>query len=1632
MNLGKACAGILLLSLVEMAWAGDDGSGKEHKTPAAHQEATAPDVSPDPEPSQQSPHSSHKPNKPQPSQPGTTVRLPDDLPVPSHSHKVEIWGQVENHSSSCHPAVTEAPCAALGVASMPSRKSINVAVGNPVNPQTGQKFQMDLDAEALDGPLGLEIRRYYNSALASVSSSLGRAWLFSYDTRLFVTPHAFQIIQADGGRHIFPRSAPVAQAGSGVSAELPHCTGLSADEGSVSARADGGYQWQWPNGRVLYFNGAGWLTAIRPATDPAAEEGSVGAKSPSGAHAFLQISRLPDGRIQSVTDPAGHVMRFRYDPSGHLSAIEHPAGTWQYRAATLGQLLSVRAPGGNRRLYRYDDIRFPYALTAIAVESPALKAPVVISQWHYDAKGRVSRYQGWRGEDMRFSYAGADRSGVLQTEVRDAAGGRQTYRYRSNLGVWQTLSITGQRCEHCRLADRDYQYDKQGQLIGMHQRMDAPAQSFHRAFRFERDAQGRILAVYVRVWRVPGQGPARDMEAGQPWQLYRRYFYATGAQRYPSRIEQPSVEKGRMYTVAFEYRMIAGKERPVQLTESGYSGGRLVSRHVSVNYDGAGQLLSFDGPLPGAEDTVQVRRDVRRADGAPEWRLIDSLGREVSRSTDHWAGSSMAWLDDIGHFHVEAGAVHHLADNGVKQTVFLDDFNRVVRMVSPDSGVDTIDYDEADRVVQETDATGAKVRFTHDAWNRPLTKTVTAPDGFREQTRYRYAGIHLVEVQGEVSTERYQYDDMGRLVMRTALIHPAGATVSGRFVYQYHYVGSARQPARVTLPDGSVVRRQARPASDGHSPAVEVTLAPAPGGPSSRNQLLYRREYLSGAADGGVKDDWSLGDGGQRQLSWSAQHRLTDFRETAQDAAAKVHPLYALHYRYLPDGRLQRVDSLSQTQQFMYDAAGHLIIAQTRTNSRVAPERLQQPEGAWWYAYDDNGNRLYGGHHPLTIEEDGAGTAVEPRASGNVAGSGRQASYVSGTNRVAGVAYDAAGRPLQWQGWQLGWHPGGQIQYMTHVDGRQIRYFYNHRGERVARQQGKEWQFFDYTDGRLQAQTVAGQDGMRLWWYEGEIPVVIMARGALRYGSVAADDAALQIHWLHVDHRGLPVMRTDARGRIVWQQAYGPFGEQGGLLPGDPVLRLPGQWCDPETGLYYNQQRDYDPVTGRYLSPDPLGLRAGSNPYLYVDAEPLRYVDPTGLMLFAFDGTHNAPDRPTNIWHFYRAYDGQANGPGGDLLRPYLEGVGVSEGPHAAYGRTDGKVDRGNLEALTADQWKDNVNYQVDRFMMAVQGLGKGETLNIDVVGFSRGAAQALEFGRVIARKLASGEIAHPEQVRLRFMGLLDPVFTNMYDDVAQWETECHPMEVDQRWEHVINILAAHDTRGNLFNAGSLGQQVNTHPGRGSQGAGGGGGPAGTEGDGRSQGIREEIMLAGGHSDIGGGYLGPYSAQPDGDLSDIALWVLMERAERAGVKLGAVPWELTHVDLPVVHGTGSLVEGSGGRFILQDGRFVPDWRTHIDGVHPYNRWFDEANRKLSWADPYLVWFPAQSPEQNIVHPELAEIGLRVSAVPADAEIMTLSGRRPEALMGDGPGDRPIDMKTYCAFLKDRRILTGEKYLGYCR
>ena len=89
---------------------------------------------------------------------------------------------------------------------------------------------------------------------------------------------------------------------------------------------------------------------------------------------------------------------------------------------------------------------------------------------------------------------------------------------------------------------------------------------------------------------------------------------------------------------------------------------------------------------------------------------------------------------------------------------------------------------------------------------------------------------------------------------------------------------------------------------------------------------------------------------------------------------------------------------------------------------------------------------------------------------------------------------------------------------------------------------------------------------------------------------------------------------TDSTGAVVWAADYKPFGEA--MITVSTItnnLRFPGQYFDAETGLNYNYYRDYNPAIGRYIEADPIGLRGGINLFLYTRANPLRWIDPSGL-----------------------------------------------------------------------------------------------------------------------------------------------------------------------------------------------------------------------------------------------------------------------------------------------------------------------------------------------------------------------------------------------------------------------------------
>ncbi|MBB4481150.1 RHS repeat-associated core domain-containing protein [Rhizobium etli] len=188
----------------------------------------------------------------------------------------------------------------------------------------------------------------------------------------------------------------------------------------------------------------------------------------------------------------------------------------------------------------------------------------------------------------------------------------------------------------------------------------------------------------------------------------------------------------------------------------------------------------------------------------------------------------------------------------------------------------------------------------------------------------------------------------------------------------------------------------------------------------------------------------------------------------------------------------------------------------------------------------------------------------------------------------------------------------------------------------------------------------AGQSSQSaIWWHfepESFVPLI------------REDAASGQLLHVISDHIGTPRDMVDTAGNLVWSASYRLWGDFRGIWtpaandntpmaenrpgwhavrisydgnstnglsaiswdsePADPdadfsamsahaarvlcPIRFQGQWEDPETGLYYNRFRTYDPLGAQYLSPDPIGIEGGLRQNGYVNV-PVHWVDPLGL-----------------------------------------------------------------------------------------------------------------------------------------------------------------------------------------------------------------------------------------------------------------------------------------------------------------------------------------------------------------------------------------------------------------------------------
>ncbi len=292
-------------------------------------------------------------------------------------------------------------------------------------------------------------------------------------------------------------------------------------------------------------------------------------------------------------------------------------------------------------------------------------------------------------------------------------------------------------------------------------------------------------------------------------------------------------------------------------------------------------------------------------------------------------------------------------------------------------------------------------------------------------------------------------------------------------------------------------------------------------------------------------------------------------------------------YTYDDATRLLEVRSVEGPQEaFRYDAAGNPHEASPGAPARVySPGNRLLRRGEVEYVWNDLGQlaekRLSPQHsfRYLWTEDGKLATVVRP------GGQTVDFRYDPFGRRTLKRVYAAA------EGGRL-WCRGALLEEVRFVwDGDELAHEIRSRPAQSGTPD-------DGADPVVEVRTYGFEDG-------GHVPL-------FQQTSAFAAGAGL-FHYL-TDPVGAPEQLVDGSGHIVChleRTAFGAAAARGASATSTP-LRFQGQYADDETALHYNRYRYYDPVTGLYISPDPLGLPGGLHLYRY-GWNPTHWIDPLGL-----------------------------------------------------------------------------------------------------------------------------------------------------------------------------------------------------------------------------------------------------------------------------------------------------------------------------------------------------------------------------------------------------------------------------------
>ncbi|EGF0022120.1 RHS repeat protein [Escherichia coli] len=948
--------------------------------------------------------------------------------------------------------------------------------------------------------------------------------------------------------------------------------------------------------------------------------------------------------------PTAPLARYTYTASGELRAVYDRSGTqvrgFTYDAEHAGRMVAHHYAGRPESRYRYDDTgrvteqvnpegldyRFEYGQDRVTITDSLNRREVLYTEGEGGLK-RVVKKEHADGSITRSEY---DEAGRLKAQT-DAAGRRTEYSLHMASGA--VTAVTGPDGRTVR-----YGYNSQRQVTSV---------TYPDGLRSSReyDEKGRLAAETSRSGETTSYSyddPASELPTGiqdatgstkqMAWSRYGQLLAFTDCSGYTTRYEYDR----------YGQQIAVHREEGISTYSSYNPRGQLVSqkdaqgREIRYEYSAAGDLTATVSP-----------------DGKRSTIAYDKRGRPVS-VTEGGLTRSMGY-DAAGRITVLTN------ENGSQSTFRYDPVDRLTEQHGFDGRTQRYHYDLTRKLTQSEDE-GLITLWHYDASDRITHRTVNGDPA--EQWQYDEHGwlttlSHTSE--GHRVSVHYGYDDKGRLTgERQTVENPE----TGELLWQhetkhaYNEQGLANRVTPDSLPPvewltygsgylagmklgGTPLVEYTRDrlhretvrsfgSRAGSNAAYELTSTYTPAGQLQSqhlNSLVYDRDY-------GWNDNGDLvrisGPRQTREYGYSATGRLESVRTLAPDLDIRIPYATDPAGNRLPDPELHPDSTLTAWPDnriaedahyvYHYDEYGRL----TEKTDRIPTGVIRTDDERTHYYHYDSQHRLVF-HTRIQHGEP----LVESRYLYDPLGR-RMAKRVWRRERDLTGWMSLSRKPEEtWYGWdgdrlttvqtdttriQTVYQPGSfaPLIRIETDNGEREKAQCRSLAEKIQQEGSEDGHgvvfpaelvgLLDRLEGEIRANCVSSES--RQWLAQCGLTV---ERLAAQIEPVYLPER--KIHLYHCDHRGLPLALISEDGNTAWSAEYDEWGNQ--LNEENPhhlhqPYRLPGQQYDKESGLYYNRHRYYDPLQGRYITPDPIGLRGGWNMYQY-PLNPIQVIDPMGL-----------------------------------------------------------------------------------------------------------------------------------------------------------------------------------------------------------------------------------------------------------------------------------------------------------------------------------------------------------------------------------------------------------------------------------